>query len=101
MLMLGEKVSGADAASWGMVHRAVPAEDLDTASKGLIDRLAAAPTVAVGLTKLLLHRASHRRTSTAIMADEAWAMEVSSRSEDFQEYGQASKEKREPRFTGR
>jgi hypothetical protein len=35
------------------------------------------------------------------MADEAWAMEVSSRSDDFKEYGQASKERREPRFTGR
>ena len=35
------------------------------------------------------------------LADEAWAMEVSSRSEDFQEYGEASKEKRAPRFTGR
>jgi hypothetical protein len=28
-------------------------------------------------------------------------MEVSSRSEDFREYGEASKEKRSPRFTGR
>ena len=100
MLMLGEKVSGADAASWGMIHRAVPAENLETASKGLIERLAAAPTVAVGLTKLLVHRGLTSDLS-GHMADEAWAMEVSSRSEDFKEYGQASKEKREPRFTGR
>jgi hypothetical protein len=27
-------------------------------------------------------------------------MEVSSRSEDFKEYGKAAREKREPRFTG-
>jgi 2-(1,2-epoxy-1,2-dihydrophenyl)acetyl-CoA isomerase len=100
MLMLGERVSGADAASWGLVHRAVPAEDLDAASKELVDRLAAAPTVAVGLTKLLLHRALTSDLNSHL-ADEAWAMEVSSRSEDFREYGEASKEKRPPRFTGR
>ena len=34
MLMLGEKVSGADAASWGLVHRAVPADDLEPISTG-------------------------------------------------------------------
>ncbi len=100
MLMLGEKVSGADAASWNLVHRAVTASNLDAVSKELVNRLAAAPTVAVGLTKLLIHRGL--TADLAIhMADEAWAMEVSSRSDDFKEYGQASKEKREPRFTGR
>ena len=61
MLMLGEKVSGADAASWGLVHRAVPTDDLDAVSKELVDRLAAAPTVAVGLTKLLLYQRAHLR----------------------------------------
>jgi 2-(1,2-epoxy-1,2-dihydrophenyl)acetyl-CoA isomerase len=100
MLMLGERVSGADAASWGLVHRAVPTNDLDAVSQELVDRLAAAPTVAVGLTKLLLQRAL-TSDLTSHLADEAWAMEVASRSEDFREYGQASKEKRAPRFTGR
>ena len=98
--MLGEKVSGADAASWNLVHRAVSVSDLDAVSQELVNRLAAAPTVAVGLTKLLLHRGL-TADLTSHMADEAWAMEVSSRSDDFKEYGQASKEKREPRFTGR
>jgi 2-(1,2-epoxy-1,2-dihydrophenyl)acetyl-CoA isomerase len=100
MLMLGEKVSGADAASWNLIHRAVPAADLDAVSKELVDRLSAAPTVAIGLTKLLLYRALTADLNSH-MADEAWAMEVSSRSDDFKEYGQASKLKREPRFTGR
>jgi 2-(1,2-epoxy-1,2-dihydrophenyl)acetyl-CoA isomerase len=98
--MLGEKVSGADAASWNLIHRAVPATDLDAVSKDLVDRLAAAPTVAIGLTKLLLYRGLTADLNSH-MADEAWAMEVSSRSDDFKEYGQANKEKREPRFTGR
>jgi 2-(1,2-epoxy-1,2-dihydrophenyl)acetyl-CoA isomerase len=100
MLLLGEKVSGADAASWGLVHRAVPNDELDAASRALVDRLATAPTVAVGLTKLLLHRAL-ASDLTSHLADEAWAMEVSSRSEDFREYGDASRDKRAARFTGR
>ncbi len=100
MLMLGEKVSGAEAASWNLVHRAVSVSELDAVSKELVNRLAGAPTVAVGLTKLLIHRGL-TADLTSHMADEAWAMEVSSRSDDFKEYGQASKEKREPRFTGR
>jgi 2-(1,2-epoxy-1,2-dihydrophenyl)acetyl-CoA isomerase len=100
LLILGEKISGADAASWGLVHRATAAEELDARSKELVDRLAAAPTVAIGLTKLLLNRGL-TSDLTSHLADEAWAMEVASRSEDFKEYGQASKERRDPRFSGR
>jgi 2-(1,2-epoxy-1,2-dihydrophenyl)acetyl-CoA isomerase len=99
MLILGNKVSGSDAAAWGLVHRAVAAADLDQASQELLTRLAAGPTVALGLTKLLMHRAATSEISSHL-ADEAWGMEISSRSEDFKEYGKASREKREPRFTG-
>jgi 2-(1,2-epoxy-1,2-dihydrophenyl)acetyl-CoA isomerase len=100
MLMLGTKVPGATAREWGLVHQSVPAADVDAVSQELVDRLAAAPTVALGLTKLLLHRGMtadiHRH-----LDEEGWAMEVSSRSEDFKEYGRATREKREPKFRGR
>jgi 2-(1,2-epoxy-1,2-dihydrophenyl)acetyl-CoA isomerase len=100
MLMLGEKVTGSDAATWGLIHRAVPSAELDGAGEELIARLAAAPTVAVGLTKLLVHRGLTADLERHL-ADEAWAMEVSSRSEDFKEYGTAAREQRDPRFRGR
>jgi 2-(1,2-epoxy-1,2-dihydrophenyl)acetyl-CoA isomerase len=99
MLMLGTKVSGADAASWGLVHQAVPSTELDAAGDALVNRLATGPTVALGLTKLLLHRALTSDIASHL-ADEAWSMEVSSRSEDFKEYAKATREKREPRFSG-
>jgi 2-(1,2-epoxy-1,2-dihydrophenyl)acetyl-CoA isomerase len=99
MLILGEKVSGADAVSWGLVHQAVAASELEPAAEDLLQRLSAAPTVAVGLTKLLLHRGLTSDIDRHL-SDEAWAMDVSSRSEDFKEYGRASQEKRAPRFTG-
>ena len=100
MLVLGTKVSGTDAAAWGLVHRAVPADELDAAGEELVARLAVAPTVAVGLTKLLVHRALTADIERHL-AEEAWAMEVSSRSDDFKEYGTAAREQRDPRFEGR
>ena len=100
MLMLGTKVAGSDAAAWGLVHGSVPDAELDAAGEVLLARVAAAPTVALGLTKLLVHRGLTADIDRHL-ADEAWAMEVSSRSEDFKEFGKASREKRDPEFGGR
>lgn len=100
MLLLGRAVSGAEAAEWGMVHRAVPPADLDAATAELVDRLAVAPTVAVGLTKWLLH-AGRSQPLEEHLRDEAFALELSSRSEDFREGLTAFKEKRPPDFRGR
>ena len=100
MLLLGRAVSGAEAAEWGMVHAAVPAGELDAAVEEVVARLAAAPTVTIGLTKWLLH-AGASRTLDEHLRDEAFAMELSSRSEDFREGLAAFTEKRPPKFTGR
>lgn len=100
MLMLGREISGAQAAQWGMVHGAVPTEDVDAAGAELVDELASAATVAVGLTKLLIHGGLSVDLERHL-ADEALAIELSSRSEDFHEHARARREKRDPRFEGR
>jgi 2-(1,2-epoxy-1,2-dihydrophenyl)acetyl-CoA isomerase len=100
MLMLGREISGATAAEWGMVHRAVPADHVGVAAGELVDELGSAATVAVGLTKLLVHRSLHADLEHHL-ADEALAMEVASRSEDFHENVRARREKRAPEFRGR
>ena len=100
MLLLGRAVDGAEAAEWGMVHRAVPAAELDAATADVVDRLASGPTVSLGLAKWLLH-AGATASLDQQLRDEAFAMELSSRSEDFREGLAAFKEKRPPRFTGR
>lgn len=98
--MLGREITGAQAAEWGMVHRAVTASEVDLAADALVDELARAATVAVGLTKLLVQR-SLTLDLERHLADEAFAMELSSRSEDFHENARSKREKRAPEFRGR
>jgi len=83
-----------------MVHRAVPAADVDDAAGALVDELASAATVAVGLSKLLIHRGLGADLERHL-ADEALAIELASRSEDFHEYGRARRDRRDPEFEGR
>lgn len=98
LLLLGRRLTGAEAAEWGLVHAAV--DDVDAAAQELVDRLATGPTVALGLMKWLLQQAEGQPLD-AQLKDEAFAMELSSRSEDFKEGLAAFRDKREPRFTGR
>jgi 2-(1,2-epoxy-1,2-dihydrophenyl)acetyl-CoA isomerase len=100
MLMLGHEISGEQAADWGLVHRAVEARAVPHAANELVRELASSATVAVGLTKLLVHR-SLTVDLERHLADEALAIELTSRSEDFQEFARARREKRDPRFEGR
>ena len=100
MLLLGRRVDGAQAEAWGLVHRVVPARDLDEETEALVARLAAGPTVSLGLTKWLMHAAAGTPLE-AHLRNEAFALELSSRSEDFREGLAAFRERREPRFTGR
>src|SRR5262249_34946040 len=54
LLLLGRALSGAEAAAWGAIHRAVPVAALDDAVEEVVTQLASGPTVALGLTKWLL-----------------------------------------------
>jgi 2-(1,2-epoxy-1,2-dihydrophenyl)acetyl-CoA isomerase len=100
LLILGRELSGAEAEAWGLVHRAVEPDVLDEAARALTARLASSATVSVGLTKRLLN-AGMGRDLHSHLADEAFALEVSSRSSDFREGLRAFVEKRDPEFEGR
>ena len=99
LLLLGRELSGADAAAWGAIHAAVPAAELDGAVAELTARLASGPTVTLGLMKWLLH-AGRDAPLDQHLRNEAFAMELSSRSEDFREGFAAFREKRDPNFKG-
>jgi 2-(1,2-epoxy-1,2-dihydrophenyl)acetyl-CoA isomerase len=100
LLLLGRSLDGAEAATWGLVHRAVPPDEVDGEASALVALLAEGPTVALGLTKWLV-AAGADATLEAHLRNEAFALELSSRSEDFREGLAAFKEKRDPEFRGR
>ncbi|OAA27859.1 2-(1,2-epoxy-1,2-dihydrophenyl)acetyl-CoA isomerase [Frankia sp. EI5c] len=100
LLLLGRRLSGAEAAEWGLVYRAVPDVDLDKAVASLVETLGQAATVAVGLTKRLVNRGLELGLTEA-MQDEAFALELASRTADFREGLAAFRERRAPGFGGR
>jgi len=100
LLLLGRKLSGFEAAEWGLVHRASSADVIDAEVDEVVEQLASGPTVALGLTKWLLS-AGTTTTLNEQLHNEALALELSSRSEDFREGLGAFKDKRPPDFTGR
>lgn len=100
MLLLGEKVDGPTAQDWGMVHSCVPDGDLDGTAGELAGQLAKGATVALGLTKSLLH-VGRELDLDDHLRQEAFGMELSSRSEDFREGLAAFSAKRAAEFNGR
>jgi 2-(1,2-epoxy-1,2-dihydrophenyl)acetyl-CoA isomerase len=100
LLLLGRELSGREAQDWGLVHRAVPQAELGVAVDELVNRLAAGPTVALGLTKWLLGSGAELGLDPQLR-NEAFALELSSRTADFREGLQAFVERRSPEFGGR
>ncbi|WP_297848729.1 enoyl-CoA hydratase-related protein [Mycobacterium sp.] len=100
LLMLGQEITGAMAADWGIIHRAWASDELTSAAEQLVRQLGEAPTVSLGLTKWLLHSGNGLDLDRHLQ-NEALALELSSRSEDFKEGLAAFRDKRGAEFTGR
>jgi 2-(1,2-epoxy-1,2-dihydrophenyl)acetyl-CoA isomerase len=100
LVLFGDNLSASKAAEWGLINRAVPADTLTDVVAELAARLADGPTLAHGANKWLLNRSldSDRHT---LAGEEAWLVEVMSRTEDAEEGIASFLEKRPPRFTGR
>ncbi|NKY25802.1 enoyl-CoA hydratase/isomerase family protein [Nocardia gamkensis] len=100
MLLLGEKIDAAEAADWGLIHRATPPDELDRATEELLTRLAAGPTVALGMAKQSIHR-NLRTGLTEAMDNELYGLELACRTADFKEGLAAFRQRRSPEFHGR
>ncbi|MFE3182113.1 enoyl-CoA hydratase/isomerase family protein [Streptomyces violascens] len=98
LLLTGRLVSGAQAAAMGMVHEALPADQVLPAALDVADRMAAAAPLAVRLTKSGLSQG--QLTVEQALTWEALAQPVTTTTDDFREGVQARREHRPPRFTG-
>lgn len=99
MLLTGEFVSAEDALAYGLVNRLVSAEDLETETRTLAQKIAEASPLVVGVGKQAFYRQLGMPTEQAY----AYAKEVMSSNatfEDAQEGICAFLEKRKPEWKG-
>src|SRR4051812_27752172 len=99
MAMLGERVPAERALDWGLVNQVVPDDELESASAGLLERLANGPTLAYAGAKRLLNRRMYADLAGQLEA-EAEAQRGQGESKDFIEGVIAFVEKRKANFTG-
>jgi 2-(1,2-epoxy-1,2-dihydrophenyl)acetyl-CoA isomerase len=100
LLLLGRRLTGPEAAQWGLIHASVDEDALEAEAAKVVAQLAAGPTVALGLAKRCLARNLEDSLAHAL-DNESLALELSSRTADFREGLAAFAERRAPRFTGR
>lgn len=100
LVFFGDEFSAEQAYQWGLVSRVVPPEQLEATAGQWAERLAKGPTVALGLSKRLLHRSLDCDLDTCL-EEEALAQSIVTQSEDLREGMQAFLERRPPQFKGR
>lgn len=100
MMMLGEKLPAVKARDWGLVHSVVSDEQLEHEALALATRLAAGPTVALGLIRQGLGQALEMSLEQTL-AMEASNQRTARGTADSMEGGLAFLQKRKPEFKGK
>jgi enoyl-CoA hydratase/carnithine racemase len=100
MLLLGDPLPARRMAELGLIHRAVPARDLEGAARAVIDRLAGNAPLSLKAMKTLLVRAMAFRDGIPHEDVDA-LVAAAGRSADAREGIAAMLERRSPRFEGR
>jgi enoyl-CoA hydratase/carnithine racemase len=100
LLMLGDDVDAPTAERFGLANRVVPRERVLPTARELAHRLAAGPTLSLGLTKLLVNNEWTMDVISALEA-EAQAQALMMMGADHRAFYDAFRDKRQPEFTGR
>jgi enoyl-CoA hydratase/carnithine racemase len=93
-------LDAAEALALGLVNVVVPAPELDTAAREIVDTIAAGPPIALSMTKRELNNASSSSLAQALEV-EALAQSVNVHTDDLKEALMAYATRRPPNFTGR
>ncbi len=100
MMMLGEKISGEQAADWGMIYACVADDALAEETQALALRLAGGPTLAYAtMRKNILTSLEHGLADT--LQAEAEGQRIASGTADAKEGGKAFLQKRKAEFKGK
>jgi enoyl-CoA hydratase/carnithine racemase len=97
MLYTGDFVSAEEAERIGLYNRVVAAEELESATRELAERLARGPSFALAITKEMLNRELDVSLDTALEM-EAQAQAICMQHPDYKEAYRAFVEKRDPEF---
>lgn len=100
LILLGETFDARRAEMLGLIYRAVPAERLEEEVAELAQRLATAPTAAIGLAKVAMNRGLTMSLREG-MEYQGLALALSLMTDDFSEGVSAFVDKRPPRFSGK
>lgn len=100
MMMLGEKISAAQAEEWGLIYRAVEDAALMDEATALAQRLAEGPTLAYATMKRNISTALDGTINDVFLA-EAEGQRAAGASADALEGGMAFLQKRKAQFQGR
>ncbi len=100
LMMLGDKVSAAEAEQTGMIYRVVADETLEEEAFQVARTLAGMPTIALGLTKKALNQSEINDFQKQLQLEESLQTQAGL-TEDFREGVKAFIEKRKPIYRGK
>jgi enoyl-CoA hydratase/carnithine racemase len=100
ILMLGDRVTAAEAQQIGLASRVVPDDQLEEAVADYAARLKEAAPWGLAMTKEMLNRAASIDYSSAVEM-EAWTQTLLMTAQDFREFHAGFTGKRKPVFSGR